>query len=258
MSDSKVICDVVFYKDKIQYLTKLCVVCRRNCEVYAENTAYFAQDEKKRFYDYDYLNARDNFASGRLAAKIAVSELEGIRRLSDIVIKNGWFNQPYILCDTSKADISITHCNRLAAALAFPKDILCGVDIENIKDTTSQTVKSILSEKESKLICDYSEYTGDELLTAMWCSKEACSKALKIGFSSGTKMFEISNIEVSEDKIEVCFDNLKNLKATVFPVYDYLVALAYPANLKMDLKIKEFIFCIEELISFRAKEERIF
>jgi phosphopantetheinyl transferase (holo-ACP synthase) len=105
---------------------------------------------------------------------------------------SGVFEQPLVSYLSAKTPgVTISHCNEIAVALAFPTGHPMGVDIERIDPARMITIQSQMSPVE----CGWARSAGaDEitLSTLIWTAKEALSKALTCGLMSPMEILNLS------------------------------------------------------------------
>lgn len=173
-----------------------------------------------------------SFLQGRYAAKKAVSVYLNTPFLKDIIIGQGIFFQPVVLSAFSQNScVSLSHSGQWAIAVVFPEVLLVGVDIEWIDMSRNWVGILPLSFKEQELI---SKIESDHSIV-FWCGKEALSKALKIGFTADTHIFEMKSVEEQNGYYECKFRFFPNFKACVWLSQGYCIALAFPENIEVDI-----------------------
>ena len=97
-------------------------------------------------------------------------------------------------------EVTISHCDEIAVALAFPSGHPMGVDIEQIDAERLVTIRSQMSSVER----DWARSAGaDELAlsTLIWTAKEALSKALTCGLMSPMEIFNLSDFYPLGDRV---------------------------------------------------------
>ncbi|NLT10103.1 MAG: 4'-phosphopantetheinyl transferase superfamily protein [Ruminococcus sp.] len=131
---------------------------------------------------------RDDVIVGRYAAKKAVAELAGTD-IGDISISKGVFSQPLALNEPGgRFQVTVTHTGGAAAAVAYPDELIIGIDME--KELSQEMKNSLtLSEEESRAV--------DELgldTTIFWTVREALIKCLKLSLFFSPKLLELTEI----------------------------------------------------------------
>lgn len=209
-----------------------------------ENVVQHLHTQERHYYNTLQFDKRiRSYLIGRFAAKQSVAALTGAGRLSDIFIQSGIFTQPVVASDKQNIQVSITHCDDIGAALAFPETHPMGIDIEKI-DINKRTVfeGQITDHEQERIISLPISY--DIGLTLLWTAKEALSKVLKTGLTTPFSIFEISNME-SYDNYTICyFKYFAQYKTISFSVCNYICSIVYPLKTKVYFNIqflKEFV-----------------
>lgn len=172
---------------------------------------------------------RESYLMGRLAAKQAVSELTGVADLRSICIESGIFGFPVVRC--ANVQVSISHCDEAAVAIAFPEHHPVGVDIEIVREENMETLATALVENEKRLL------GGDNAFgyTAVWSAKEALSKILKTGLTLDFEILQVQSVAEEQAVLVFKYKYFYQYKAIVFPYGRFVITCAVPANSKMDI-----------------------
>jgi 4'-phosphopantetheinyl transferase len=153
---------------------------------------FLAPAEAVYFAGLRYLRRQQSFLLGRYAAKLALQSLLKAADPKAIEIGRGVFEQPMISYLSARApEVTISHCDEIAVALAFPSGHPMGVDIEQIDPDRVATIRSQMSPVER----EWARSAGaDELAlsTLIWTAKEALSKALTCGLMSPMEIFNLA------------------------------------------------------------------
>lgn len=131
---------------------------------------------------------RDDVIVGRYAAKKAVADLAGTD-MSNISISKGVFSQPLAVNDPGgRFQVTVTHTGGTAAAVAYPDELIIGIDME--KELSTEMKNSlILSEEEHRAV---NELGMD--ITIFWTVREALIKCLKLSLFFSPKLLELTEI----------------------------------------------------------------
>lgn len=192
-------------------------------------------DEELLYLSYPAIERQFSFLQGRYAAKKALLQIQNKEIVpSEIRIDYGVFFNPIIKSVLfQNTEVSISHSGHLAAAIAFPAEIPCGIDIEKIDL--------------SKKWCDFLPLTVNELKiintieydrrVMIWSGKEALSKALKTGFTVDLKIFEIAEIKNCGRHYELKFKFFIYFKVYIWFVNSSCLAIALPLNLEVETDV---------------------
>ncbi len=203
---------------------------------------YLNDNEQKYFQTLRYERRINSYLLGRYVAKQAISALIEENNLKEIIIQNGVFNQPVVVCRSNRnIQVSITHCDDLGAAIAFPDIFLIGVDIEKADIKKRRTLETQLTKHEKELACKVS-HSYDCFLVMIWTIKESLSKALKTGLTIPLSILEVKDVEVNNGYFNSSFSNFSQYRSISFIIEDYVCSLTYPKYVEIIidvLRIKE-------------------
>lgn len=153
--------------------------------------AYLSPIEQQQFTGYSYEKRKNEWLGGRVAAKIVVARCmaenntgaETAVAWQDIIVRNKDSGRPYCTVDRKEQlslacpDISISHCNEMAAAMAVNKG-KCGIDIQQATLKTVKVKKRFCSQEEFDIMQGVLPDANEAmLLTPLWSAKEALRKA---------------------------------------------------------------------------------
>lgn len=196
---------------------------------------FLHEDEYEYFKTLKYKRRINSFLLGRYSAKRAISALAGEENLKKILIKNGVFNQPVVICETgSNIQVSLTHCDDFAVAVAFNDMLILGIDIEKTNQRINAGVEAELTQYEKELAYSVS-YSYEIFLLMIWTMKEALSKVLKTGLTIPLNILEVKNIERQDGYFVSTYTNFFQYKAITFIVEDYVYSLTYPKSIEIDV-----------------------
>lgn len=137
---------------------------------------------------------RVSFLLGRYAAKLALRVHLGSPKLSEIDIVPGVFKNPVVCFPMEYPwQVSITHMDTMAGAIAFPMVHPMGLDVEKIDAARTSVMASQCREAEIREV----EKTGlklDAACALLWTAKEAVSKALGTGLMCPFELLEVQSI----------------------------------------------------------------
>ncbi len=161
--------------------------------------------------EYESLNPKEQreWLISRVAAKDAVRScvvpLVGRHVYpSELTISHNDLGAPQVISEIEEANsvqISIGHKNMCAVSFANGNNRV-GVDIELVEPRSERFAKSILTEKELKLLhAREPDLSYDEVVTALWSAKETLSKLKGTGLEGKPKSFEIDSLNLNNDKV---------------------------------------------------------
>lgn len=214
---------------------------------YRELIPYLHLQERNYYNKLRFEKRIRTYLMGRFVAKHAVASLTGEENLTNISIQSGIFTQPVVTPNQGNIQVSITHCDPLGAALAFPEAHPMGIDLEKISFNKKEVLESQITKTEKERISDwpFSYGTG---LTLLWTAKEALSKTLKTGLMTPFEIFEISEAEVYEDYTICYYKNFAQYKVLSFTIGSYMCSIVHPfkTGVRFDLNSLKRRFALLE------------
>lgn len=147
--------------------------------------------EKTRAAAFKVAHARESFILGRLAAKLAVGALVGEREWTRIGVSNGVLGQPVV----DAAEVSLSHVEGFAAAVAFPRGCLMGIDLELIDDGRAATVRDevpLHPAEQAWLQSGQAPEPAARIL--LWTAREALGKVLRSGLGTPLELLGLREL----------------------------------------------------------------
>jgi phosphopantetheinyl transferase len=173
-----------------------------------------------------------SYLAGRYAAKRAVSLYLKENDLTQIFIDQGVFTQPVVV-HSKHVQTSITHCENLAAAVAFPEKLPMGIDIEQIRPGKLEVLESQATRRETSFIRSL-PYSNESMLTLLWSVKEALSKVLKTGLTTPFHIFELKRIEIKDGFFLSSYENFYQYETVSFLFQPFVCSIAYPKGVELN------------------------
>lgn len=206
-------------------------------EHYQGIIAYLHPEEMKYYESLKFEKRMRSFLIGRYAAKRAVSALTGETDLSKILVQAGIFTQPIItLPEHPNIQVSISHCDHLGAALAFPEAHPLGIDLERIHLDKNEVLEKQMTPAEIELVKTQPDLY-ETMLTLLWTAKEALSKVIKTGLMTPMKIYEINRIEHYGNYYLSYYKNFGQYKTISFKIGNNICAIVHPLKTKLDVDI---------------------
>jgi len=205
--------------------------------------AFLHPIEQAYFNNLQFTKRQHSYLLGRYCAKQAILMCATLGSPNEILIEKGIFEQPitYHPC-LINTQVSISHCDRLGIALAFPEACPMAIDIETIELDKHETFISQLTTHEKKLKNAFSSNIPPEMF---WTMKEALSKALKCGLTTPFELLEVECISMDGALFVARFKNFSQYLAISFFISKNVCSIVYPKNvqLEIDLFPSEIKFC---------------
>jgi len=191
-------------------------------------------DEKKYYETLKFDRRKKSYLLGRIAAKRAICELTGESALQSISIEFGVFQYPVVkYLSDQNIQVSISHCDDIGVALAFPEEHPLGIDIEKADERKIDAMKSQICEKEFELLSPY-DLPVSPGYTMIWTIKEALSKVFRTGLTMDLKLLEIESLEKTGPAYTSAFRHCIQYKAISFIAGDHICSVVLPKNTATD------------------------
>jgi 4'-phosphopantetheinyl transferase len=192
-------------------------------------------NEKKYYDDLKFERRKESYLLGRITAKHAVFEISK-NDLESISIEFGVFHFPVVKnCPEQNIQVSISHCDNIGIALAFPEEHPMGIDIEKINSDKVCTMKTTMSMNEIELIDFHPDLTLPIGYTIIWTAKESLAKIFRTGLTIDFKILEIVSVEKIKSGYVSHFRNVSQYKAVSFHVNQYICSVVIPKKTIIDL-----------------------
>jgi len=143
--------------------------------------------ERNRYRALTFRRRQESYLLGRYSAKLALGEALGEPDPRAIEITPGVFDQPLVIYPTrERYEISITHNEWGALAVAFPEGHPMGIDLETPTPARLDTILTQLTPEERK----WTQPDPLPLATLAWTAREALSKVLRCGLMVSMEILE--------------------------------------------------------------------
>ena len=211
----------------------------KDCFLSAAENHYFEQLTAQR--------RQHSYLLGRFAAKQAIIQKVPYIDAQDIHIASGVFTQPVIEHPQIRnMQVSISHTQDYAVAVAFPEHHPMGIDIESVRRTNDEAISSHVSLEEINIFKAFS-YNDQQALTQLWSIKEALSKSFKTGLMADFSLFAVASAEKKDNLIITHFKYWHQYQAISTIVGDLAFAVVLPK--KTNINLSEVIGNLQILAS---------
>ncbi|WP_088835124.1 4'-phosphopantetheinyl transferase family protein [Paenibacillus tyrfis] len=198
-------------------------------------------DQELAYYRKLQYKRKHDFVLGRYCAKQAISAYNRMAepQLGQIWVQQGVFQQPVIMLPrTEPLQITITHCDHIAATIAFPEAHPLGIDLEKIDGANVSAIESQITASEKHMIAD-TPLDYEAALTMLWTSKESLSKILKTGLMTPLPVYEINHMDINQDCIVTSYTNFAQYSAVSFRVGRHMCSITHPKRTEFKVNIAE-------------------
>lgn len=230
----------------------ICPVQKDMDETSLQNMLHAREADYLRSLKYE--RRRRTFLYGRYVAKRAIVRLNEGLSLNRICVDRGVFGHPVVSAETEgSCEVSITHCDDAAAAIAFPAQLPVGIDMEIMAPDKENVLMAQLTNDERRLL--RSGYPRLRMLTLLWTVKEALSKVLKTGLTTPLELFEVSSVELLEDASVSRFVHFSQYAAVSYIWGSQVCSIVYPKQAAFDYEaLGQWLFASHQ--SFSLAKER--
>jgi phosphopantetheinyl transferase len=159
--------------------------------------ALLSESELAAFRNLRFPAKQQSFLLGRLAAKRALGALLAEPDLCRIEIRSGAFGQPLVHhARAGGVDVTVSHSQGLAVALAFPRELPMGVDLETVSELAARTVLGELQVSAAERVWLAAGTLGETAACGvLWTAREALGKSMKIGLNCPLGLLALGRIE---------------------------------------------------------------
>lgn len=211
-------------------------IIKYNEAIHTEYLAALHPVEKDRHETFAHSKRKNSYLLGRVAAKQAIRSFLKINIIpNEILIDSGVFSFPVVRC-SHPAQVSITHCQNIAIALAYDESHPLGIDLEQIDERKADVIKSGLSPEELQLARSLN-MAESVAFTVFWSARESVSKILKTGLTIDFKWLEIHKLSGNGRAYESQFSQLMQYKVLSCISGAYVCSVALPRNTTADMEI---------------------
>jgi 4'-phosphopantetheinyl transferase len=242
--------ELILTRPENRYKAGLCLCFLPLFSHYQDTVQYLHPEELSYYQSLKFERRIRSFLLGRYAAKKAAAALTKMERLEEILVQPGVFTQPVITLHAHpNIQTTITHCEDLGGAIAFPEVHPLGIDIERTGTNSVEALESQMTEAEKVLIRKCSE-SYEVMLTLLWTAKEALSKILKTGLMTSFKILEINQIELKDGYWLSYYKSFGQYKVISFKLGRYICSITFPLKteltINLDLIKANFEFLTED------------
>jgi phosphopantetheinyl transferase len=217
----------------------LCLAVFPNEDSFQAAQEVLCPTERQRLTSLDYTERRHSFLAGRWAAKQALAAWAGLDDPSQFAIQNGVFDQPVVNGPLANLQVSISHCDNLALALAFPEAHPMGVDLEKIHAGQAEALADQFTPAELGYLKSGS-WPLSAGLTRLWTAKEALGKTIRTGLMTPLSIYETQEWSDSPRLSRCAYRHFAQYRSLSFFLGNYACSLCHPANTTVDPDLAPF------------------
>ena len=200
----------------------------------------FSKEELKNYHNRKNNKRKKELFWSRKMAKAAIYDInKEIKEMPKIHIGKGQFGQPIVKEGQRAYQVSITHCSNYAAAIAFPEEMMIGLDMEKVEHKEQIGIEDILTDREKSLI---PALLNKEIFALiMWTAKEALGKFLRLGLTMNFDILQIVDVRPTEDGYQSEFRFFPGLIAYTTVADDIVYTLVYSKSITLKEEVNQTI-----------------
>ncbi len=197
-----------------------------------EITEVFSKEELNDYHQKKNQKRKKEMFWSRKMAKAAIYDITQVKEeMQQIHIGRGQFGHPIVKGKQGNCQVSITHCADYAAAVAFPEEVMIGLDMERIEHKTQLGIEAVLTDREAKLIPTFLDKELFALI--MWTTKEALGKFLKLGLTVNFEVLQIADVRWVESGYQSEFRFFPGLTAYTCVTENVVYTLVYAKSITL-------------------------
>ncbi|MGE7828254.1 4'-phosphopantetheinyl transferase family protein [Paenibacillus sp. NPDC093718] len=205
--------------------------------------------EQVLFRGYPTHRRKLSFLRGRYAAKQALIHYQSTN-LHQICIEQGAFQHPIVTEQASlSAQISITHTDGMAAAVAFPAAQPMGIDIQDLNPDHLSLIEGESTKAEIDRLRTL-PFSYSVALTLLWTAKEALSKVLRTGLTLPLTLYEVKDMTTHGKGILSTYTRFSQYQTFSFIYQNHACSICYPKLTQIDWLCLELSEMLKEGNSF--------
>jgi 4'-phosphopantetheinyl transferase EntD len=236
-----------FVRDAGLHTATFCVSRCSHERVEGACRQFLAAAEEAVWRNFAFPRRQRSYLLGRYCAKEAVACQASLSELKGFEIGSGVFQQPVVRgAGRAGIQVSISHSDTWAAALAFDESHPMGLDMEQVHPERSDTIRSQLTTSELAVVAA-SPLRVDAALTLAWSVKEALSKTLKTGLTTPLQVFELSACSWEASALACEFTSFGQYRALGLLVSEFAIGLVLPRRSQLGCSLEAFRSRFDEL-----------
>jgi phosphopantetheinyl transferase len=206
--------------------------------------AFCGPRELARLRTFTVPRGRQAFLQGRLAAKTAIRAMLG--RLNPSVrfdprrveVENDFLGRP-LVHGVPGLGVSLSHCQGIAAAVAFPLCLPLGLDLERVRPQNALALADRFAPEELAMACAATPAGAHAALppTLLWCLKEALGKLLGCGLATAPEVLAIASLGPAPGGIAADYAHAAGYQGVAAVSASMLLALAAPGDVTLELDL---------------------
>jgi phosphopantetheinyl transferase len=193
--------------------------------------AFLNPEERAQADAYRFARRKESYLLGRLAAKASLSAFLAESDWTKIRITNGVFGQPLVHHALQhEAEISISHVDGFAVALAFPREHPMALDMELIDTSRAVTVRNELRFSPAEQRWMHGSGVEEKAaLVMLWTVREALGKVLRCGIACPLELLAASDITpIANDVWKSAYQNFHQYQCLSWVQSSHVLSIVLP------------------------------
>lgn len=193
----------------------------------AESAGYLHPNEQRTADAFRYPRRQTTYLLGRRAAKAALAVCFSAVAPRDIEIVNGVFGQPRVRAAGLDVEISLTHSEQIAVAVACPGGHPVGVDLELLDADRAAVAETQLTPEERAQLP--ASLTPPEFgPVACWAMREALGKVLRCGLTVPAEILAVEGFAARPGGCTARFRHFGQYRSETWRLGHHVLALVLP------------------------------
>ncbi|HEX5748116.1 MAG TPA: acyltransferase domain-containing protein [Archangium sp.] len=197
---------------------------------------WLSAPERRRLEALPEQARRGAFLWEHVAAKAALMSATGGSVPTDFELERGAFGQPLPRGGGGHFDVSISHAAGQATALAHPRAVPMGLDVEVLG---SPLEAGAVDASEQALVQRVLEADAAAARSIAWTMKAALGKALRTGRMTGFDALRLEKVERTGEGLTARYRSFPGFAATSWVDGDRVTSLAHPLTLWLESPPRE-------------------
>lgn len=195
---------------------------------------HLSPEEHARWQAFPVVRRRDSFLAGRYAARKALAQVAPDLSGPELIIRQGIFQQPVLSHPRLGGwQVSISHTEGAAFAIAYPHDLPAGADVESVTPDRARRVSAYITSAE-RLQAEILDWPPDCLPLLAWTAREALAKALRTGLTSSLiPLYALDTVVSHGTTACMTYRHFSQFQALSYVKDGWIWTLAFPAGLQV-------------------------
>lgn len=205
---------------------------------------YFSKREIATYQKTTSNKKQKTYLLGRYAIKLAAGYFLDESSLNEIEVVSTVVQYPVIRhLSRNTPEVTLSHCDPLALALAHEAGHVVGLDIEKKSPSKIRVFERSMTPDEISLCRGIEKVSYKTLANLLWTVHESLSKAIKCGFSVSFKLLEIKNLTVHNAYYHFTFRHFAHLHSYAYVLDKHILSITLPIKTQVVFNKQDIRLC---------------